>query len=65
MRWLPGGKNEVEDVELVPEQVPEGTYSLDVAILDQQGSPSIELAIDGKRDDRWYEVSTVRVLDDD
>jgi len=66
MRWLPGVTHEVEDVELVPEHIPGGTYSLDVAILDQHGnSPNVDLAIEGKRDDRWYEVSTVTVRGDD
>jgi hypothetical protein len=31
---------------------------------DQKGmSPKVDLAIEGKRDDRWYEISTVTIHD--
>jgi len=60
-RWLPGD-HEVDDVLRVPPAVPEGSYSLDVAILDQEGSgPHVEIAISGRRPDGWYPVSTVAI----
>ena len=59
-RWLPGAIHEVEDIEPIPQQVAPGTYSLDVAILREDGvSAGVDLAIEGKRDDRWYEVSNI------
>lgn len=59
-RWLPGAQHEVEDVVTLPENVPDGSYVLDVAILDQGGhAPFVDLAIEGKRQDRWYPISTV------
>jgi hypothetical protein len=62
MRWLPGASHVVTDEETVPEQVPAGTYSLDVAILTEDGrSAHVDLAIEGKRADRWYPVSSVTI----
>src|SRR6266446_7624951 len=57
MRWLPGTTQEVEDIVAVPDQLPAAIYSLDVAILTQDGSSAhVDLAIAGKRADRWYPV---------
>jgi len=62
MQWLPGAFHVVEDVETVPEQVPAGTYSLDVAILTEDcRSAHVDLAIEGKRADRWYPISSVTI----
>ncbi len=61
-RWLPIVQQEVEDVVILPDDVPEGSYVLDVAILDQGGrAPFVDLAIEGKRQDRWYPISTVMI----
>jgi len=61
MRWLPGA-HEVESIVAVSHQVPAATYSLDVAILTQDGSSAhVELAISGKRADRWYPVSKLTI----
>jgi len=62
MRWLPGMSHVVSDVETVPEKVPAVTYFLDVAILTKDGrSAHVDLAIEGKRADRWYPVSTITI----
>jgi hypothetical protein len=61
--WLPG-IHEVDEVLKIPPGTPAGAYSLDVAILEEgAGSAHVELAIAGKRADRWYEVSQVRISD--
>ena len=61
-QWLPGVQHEVDDAVILPEDVPEGSYVLDVAILDQRGhAPFVDLAISGKRQDSWYSVSTVMI----
>jgi len=58
-RWLPGG-HEANDTVRVPEDAPPGRYSLDVGILDESGStPIVEIAIVGKRADKWYPVSII------
>jgi hypothetical protein len=55
-------QHEVEDDVPLPEDVPDGSYLLDVAILDQGGhAPFVDLAIEGKRQDRWYQISTVMI----
>ncbi|MEW6720960.1 MAG: DUF4832 domain-containing protein [Thermodesulfobacteriota bacterium] len=60
-KWLPG-THEVEDLLQIPAGVPPGTYSLDVAVLSEDGaSAHVDLAIEGKRPDRWYPVSSVAV----
>jgi hypothetical protein len=59
--WLPGS-HEIEDDVAVPENVPAGTYHLDVAILNQDGNTAhVELAIAGKRTDKWYPISKVKI----
>ncbi len=61
-RWLPGVQHAVEDVVTLPEDVLDGSYVLDVAILDQGGqAPFVDLAISGKRQDRWYPISTITI----
>ncbi len=61
-RWLPGSPHEVADTVTVPDELPAGTYSLEVAILTKDGtSAHVDLAIEGKRVDRWYPVSQVLV----
>ena len=62
MRWLPGTPHEVEDIVTVPGDVPAGIYSLDVAILSKKsGSAHVDLAIEGRRTDRWYPVSKLTI----
>jgi hypothetical protein len=61
-RWLPGAQHEVGDAVTLPEGILEGSYALDVAILDQRArAPFVDLAISGKRPDRWYPISTVLI----
>lgn len=61
-QWLPGPSHQVMETVVVPETVPSAVYSLDVAILSADGrSAHVELAIEGKRADRWYPVSRVTI----
>ena len=61
-QWLPGIQQEVEDAVILPEDALEGSYVLDIAILDQRGhAPFVDLAISGKRQDGWYPISTVSI----
>ena len=49
----------------IPSNLPEGQYKLCVAILDPEtNTPGIQLAIDGKRSDGRYSLSTVDVIND-
>jgi hypothetical protein len=59
--WLPGEHHEVDAVN-IPAGLVAGTYSLDVAILAPDGSgPAIDLGIEGRRSDGWYELSAIEV----
>jgi hypothetical protein len=59
-QWLPGERYRVEDAQVIPEHLPGGVYQVDVAVLDEGGrSALVDLAIAGRRTDRWYRVSTV------
>jgi hypothetical protein len=65
MNWLPGA-HEMEEVVVVPADVPDAAYNLDVAILGEDGkTPHVELAIAGKRPDKWYPVSTVKIINEE
>ena len=56
-QWLPG-KRKVTAVMKVPDQLPAGKYKLLVAIIDpDSGKPGIQLGIEGKRNDGWYELN--------
>ncbi|MCC6964843.1 MAG: DUF4832 domain-containing protein [Nitrospira sp.] len=60
-QWLPG-PSRAEDRVVVPAGVPAGSYTLDVAILAEDArSAIVELAIEGKRADRWYAVSRLEI----
>lgn len=61
-QWLPGAPIEVRDSVLVPAGLSPGIYALDLAVLAEDGrSAHVDLAIEGKRTDRWYEVSTLTI----
>jgi hypothetical protein len=61
-QWLPGPSLQVVDKVVVPETVLPASYSLDVAILSEDGRAAyVDLAIEGKRTDRWYPVSEVTI----
>lgn len=61
-QWLPGPSPRVEDTVVVPATIPIGSYHLDLGILSEDArSAHVELAIEGKRTDRWYGVSRVEI----
>jgi hypothetical protein len=60
-KWLPGDAV-FEDPLFVPEDLTAGKYDLSVAILDPLTlKPGVRLAIQGRREDGWYPLGTVRV----
>jgi hypothetical protein len=61
MSWLPG-THEVDEVVTMPASVPAAIYALDVAILTEDAKDAhVEIAIVGKRPDKWYPVSEVTI----
>ncbi len=60
-KWLPG--DAVFDGTLyVPETLKPGTYRLRVGLLDPRtGTPAIQLAIEGRQPDGWYDLGSIIV----
>lgn len=59
--WLPGNLRTQASLG-VPADLPSGTYSVGVALVDQAtGKPAIALAIDAPQTDRRYRISSVSV----
>jgi hypothetical protein len=66
-KWLPGTWEMAESFEL-PQNLPPGTYRLEVGILDQAGVdpetqplPPLGLRIAGRGEDGWYSLSEIEV----
>ncbi len=63
-KWLPGDAL-FNDAVFIPRDTPPGKYELEIAILDKRGEkPVIKLAIEGLRNDGWYPLSTIEVVDE-
>jgi Domain of unknown function (DUF4832) len=61
-QWLPGTHYQIEDILRIPAQIASGVYQLDVAVLHETGgSALVELAIEGKRADGWYDLSAITI----
>jgi hypothetical protein len=58
--WLPGSHSETDTLTL-PANLGPGGYVLDVGILGPDGSPAIDLAIEGRLPDGWYPLSVIQV----
>ncbi|MBS0170840.1 MAG: DUF4832 domain-containing protein [Nitrospira sp.] len=61
-QWLPGASHLAQDAFMVPTTLSPGIYALDLAVLAEDGRTAyVDLAIEGKRTDRWYQVSHVTI----
>lgn len=65
--WLPGSWK-VRDSIRIPSDLPKGTYQIDLALLDRDGTapdtkalPPLFLGTAGRRSDGWYRVSELTV----
>ena len=59
--WLPGDII-YDSAVVIPWDMPEGEYELDLAIIDPRTrEPKIRLAIDGRRPDGWYSIGKIRI----
>ncbi|HWB97546.1 MAG TPA: hypothetical protein VG672_12615, partial [Bryobacteraceae bacterium] len=46
----------------VPDALPPGDYRVRVALLDPEGArPAVQLAIEGRQPDGWYDLGAIRV----
>ena len=66
-QWLPGNWDVVDAITL-PADLPQGTYSIELGLLDRAGSdptwsplPPFHLAISGRMDDGWYAIGNMTV----
>ncbi|MCR5720014.1 MAG: DUF4214 domain-containing protein [Lachnospiraceae bacterium] len=61
--WLPGDIDVKANLE-IPADLPNGDYKVVVGIIDPAtDKPGVNLAIDGKRADGWYELDTLTIMD--
>ncbi len=62
--WLPGDVVYNSDV-FVPSGMPEGTYDIDIAIVDPiSRKPNIKFAVEGRGADGWYNMGKIKVSSD-
>lgn len=60
--WLPGD-NIYDQSLLVPDHLAEGTYELQIALVDRiKYEPRIRLAIEGRMDDGWYPLGEIQIV---
>jgi len=58
----PGEIHQVEDTIILPADLPSGTYTLSLAVVDvEEPTPVVRLAIKGRAKDGWYPLSTIEV----
>ena len=61
--WLPG-KIEINKPIALPENIRPGHYDLSVGIIDSfTNKPSIRLAIEGRDDNGWYNISNIDIIE--
>jgi len=58
--WLPGD-NLYDGKVFLPIDTPPGAYEIDLAIIDETNQPRVRLAIEGRRDDGWYRLGSIKV----
>ena len=59
--WMPGD-NLFDDTIFVPATMAPGVYRFDLAIVDENHNARIKLAIEGRRQDGWYSLGQIRVV---
>jgi hypothetical protein len=59
--WLPGDAV-VDRFLYVPENLPPGTYSVRIGMLDMDtGKPAIQFANEGRQPDGWYAMGSLQI----
>jgi len=62
-KWLPGDVV-FDDAMYIPSNLPPGTYDVQIALVDRQKQlPRINLAIEGRLNDGWYQLGTIKVVE--
>jgi len=61
-KWMPGD-NTYDNTVFIPHDMPAGTYDVQISIVDQwKYEPRVNLAIEGKQDDGWYNLGQINVV---
>ncbi len=60
--WVKGDAYETVSTFQLKKDLEPGPYDLRIALVDQNGKPSIRLAIEGEDDQKRYKVGTIRIL---
>lgn len=61
-KWLPGD-NVYDDAVFIPNDMPPGTYAVEIAIVDRWNhEPRVKLAIEGLQEDGWYELGQIKIV---
>ncbi len=65
--WVPGSRD-VTEILTLPADIPPGAYAIDVSVRSAPATlpetaplPPIQLAMEGRRDDGWYEISQITI----
>jgi len=62
-KWLPGD-NVYDDALFIPGDMPEGTYQVEIALVDRWNyEPRVKLAIEGREDDGWYGLGQIILVE--
>jgi hypothetical protein len=60
--WLPGD-NISDQTIFLPEELEEGFYDLQVAVVDRlKFEPRVKLAIEGRQEDGWYQLGEIELV---
>ena len=61
-KWLPGDIV-FDDAVYIPSNLPSGMYDVQIALVDRQKHlPRINLAIEGRLNDGWYQLGKIKVV---
>jgi hypothetical protein len=61
--WMPGD-NLYNDAVFLPKDIPAGEYQIQISIVDPRSYvPRVQLAIEGKDDEGWYDLGSLIVKD--
>ena len=59
--WMPGD-NLLDDTVFIPQDMPQGRYSLEIGIIDRHTEkPKVKLAIEGVNSEGWYRLGEITV----
>ena len=62
--WIRGQSYERTSVFHLPEKLPEGTYDLRIAMVDDTGNPALRLGIEGGDERKRYSLGTISIARD-